>query len=253
MVEYLCNLIKKIKKMEFIRSISTLVSGNVVAQIIGLFSVPIVSRLYSQEAFGEFNIIISAGAIVTTFATIGLTSAIMVPKEETKAQDVFYTAFITQFVISTVFLIISLLLVPYIHFFTTDIPYQLACILLYIYIILSNTSALLSTYVNRQKKYKVLFWNSLIGALATLFITLPLGLLGWGSIGFIVASIGSLFAANAQMLLRVNPFKKFMNFKEMFAIIKEFKGLLLISFHLILFQILPHSSRIRCLLLVLGI
>lgn len=230
MTIYINYLVEKMKKSEFFKSITILVSGNVIAQLITLITVPIVSRIYSQEAYGEFSIMISTAAIVGSFASLGLTSAIMIPKEESKAQAVVSTAFVTQFVISTVFFIVSIMLIPYVHFFTTKVSYPIACILLYIYLILTNMAAILSTYVNRQKKYKVLFWNSLIGSLATLLITLPLGILGWGSTGFIIAAICSAIISNTQMVIRSNPFKRLILVKEMVAIYKEFKEFIIYQF-----------------------
>jgi lipopolysaccharide exporter len=214
----------------FIRNVATLVSGNILAQLIGVVTVPLVSRIYSQEAFGEYSIFVSTGSIAACLSSLGLTSAIMIPKDDRKGEAVVCTGFLTQLLVATVFLTLALIFRPHLTVFATRIPYGGACLLLYAYLLLTNLSALLSTYANRQKKYRVLFWNSLIGSLATLFITLPLGLLGWGSLGFITAQILGLLVANTQMIVRSNPFRQVPRLRQVLGIYREFREFIAFQF-----------------------
>ena len=67
---------------------------------------------------------------------------------------------------------------------------------------------MLRSYANRQGADRALFTNSLIGAGATLLITLPLGFLGIGAAGLIGGAVGALVVNNIQMALRLRPFHR---------------------------------------------
>ena len=214
---------KHVKGSEFLRSVSVLISGNILAQLISIITIPIVSRIYSVQAFGEFAIFSSTGSIVGGIAALGMGSAIMAPKEDAKAQDVFYTAFFSILTISSLFLAFTILIKPFFKLHQFSIPYLSVCLLIYLNILLNGLSSILSIYVNRLKKTRILFWNSLISVLATLCITIPLGLLKFNVMGFILASLSAAFIANAQMLMRVNPFHKFLGIRQIREIFREYK------------------------------
>jgi O-antigen/teichoic acid export membrane protein len=230
MIDFFRNLKIRINKSEFFKNVVTLTSGRIISQAIGLITVPIISRIYSQEAFGEFNIIISTGTIILGFGTIGLTSAIMEPREDEEAQKIFFTAFISQNIIYFMFFIVSLIILPYFKIFNTSISNYISFLLLYIYLIFSGLFALLETYLNRIRRYKVLFWNSLIGSASTLLITIPMGLLNFGMLGFITASITSLVIADIIMLKKENPFKEILRPGEIIKIYRRYKKFLIYQF-----------------------
>lgn len=215
--------IHRLKKSEFLHAVTVLISGNVLAQVITLVNMPIVSRIYSVRAFGEFAIFSSTASIVGGVAALGLGSAIMAPKDDVRAKDVFYTAFIAMLFIVTAFFIVLLLLSSCLTFHHISIPHYKVCVLLYVFLVLNGFSSILTIYVNRLKQNRLLFWNALISALATSCITIPLGLLGWGISGFITSAICAALLANLQMLIRINPFYKILSMKQVISVLKEFK------------------------------
>ncbi|MCS2325809.1 oligosaccharide flippase family protein [Bacteroides fragilis] len=81
---------RKIDSSPFLKSVVVLFSGNVFANLISFLSIPILSRIYSDTAFGDYAIVISTATIVNGISTLGLTSAIMIPVEENKSQISFY-------------------------------------------------------------------------------------------------------------------------------------------------------------------
>lgn len=60
-----------------IRSIATVLNGNVVAQLIALAALPIISRLFSAEAFGAFLLYSSIMVVLLPFAALRLEFLIM--------------------------------------------------------------------------------------------------------------------------------------------------------------------------------
>lgn len=224
------NILRKYKDSEFFKSVTILVSGNFVSQVVSLSTIPIISRLYSENDFGEAAIFFSTASIIVSISAAGLASAIMSPKDEKKAKDVFFTAFSIQQIIFTIFFIICILLSPRMKLYRISIPYIGVCVLTYIYLVTYGLNSLLSIYANRQGKNRILFINALIGSFSTLLITVPLGILGSGTIGFILAAIIASVIMSAQMLIRVNPFYRILSYREMVSIIIEFKDYILYQF-----------------------
>ena len=66
-------------------SLGKLLSGNVVAQAIPILSIPILSRYYTPESFGEWGLFIAVVGIATVLATGRLEMAIVVPEKRSDA------------------------------------------------------------------------------------------------------------------------------------------------------------------------
>jgi O-antigen/teichoic acid export membrane protein len=230
MKEYWYRNINSLRKSSFIRSISILISGQAVSQFITLITIPIISRIYSEQAYGEFAIYLSTAQIILGIGPLGLRSAIMAPKELQRAKDVFFAAFMLETVIFTFFFIIALAISPFFHFYSISVPYKIAILLCFLYMSLSGYSQLLSVYVNRLSYNRLLFWNSIIGAFSTLFISIPLGYFGYGVLGLILAGIIGPLAASIQMMMKVNPIYKILNIKEIISVCSEFKEYILYQF-----------------------
>lgn len=217
------SLLKKLRANPFWKSVGTLSAGQIISQCINLFSIPIISRIYSKNAYGDFGIVTSTATIIIGFIGFGIGSAIMAPKDNDESEVIFRAGILLQFILATVLSIGIIILMPWHTFFTTSIPYPVAVIVMYFYILLNVLSSYMNVYVNRLQKNKVLFFNPLIGAMCTLCITLPLGLLKFDSVGLYVASIISLTITNVHMFKHANPIKKMPRIKDIIYVIKKYK------------------------------
>ena len=56
----LMSKIKKIIGNSFFRSIATLMSGTIIAQVISFAISPLMTRLYSEEQIGEYTLLLTA-------------------------------------------------------------------------------------------------------------------------------------------------------------------------------------------------
>lgn len=220
----------KILESEFIKSVAVLFSGNIIANIISFASIPIISRLYSDEALGNYAILVSTASIISAISSLGLNSAIMLPIDDNKSRKIFTVAFIIQLTISSIIFFILVFFSPLYEIYTIDLNYLVSLFLVYIYTVVSGIFSLLSIYVNKLKKNRVLFWNVIINSSILLIITIPLGFLGFGSLGFMIAAILSFTIASLQMLYKVNPFTKINSFNELFKIISQYKKFIFYQF-----------------------
>lgn len=74
------------RRSEFLRHILTLLTGTVAAQLLMLALTPVLSRLYTPEAYGLFSLYSSLVATVAVVAALRYDMAIMLPKRDADAK-----------------------------------------------------------------------------------------------------------------------------------------------------------------------
>ena len=202
------NLLEKIKGNTILRSVSILVSGNIIGRLIALFTLPIVSRLYSLEDFGENGVIIATAGIIVNLGGLGLNSAVMAPDNDKESCIIFKVAFYSASSIYFFLFVVFLVLSPWYELVQTSLPYLITCLLIFLLAFSSQLNSLLNIYVNRKGMNRVLFNNAIISAVSTLFITIPFGVMSFGVIGLVGAALISGLVCALQMIYYANPFKE---------------------------------------------
>ena len=76
---------KSLVKNNLVRNVSTLLSGSVLAQCIGLAVMPILTRQFDSNAFGTFGVFMALAGIVATLCTGRFNLGVMLPKDEHSA------------------------------------------------------------------------------------------------------------------------------------------------------------------------
>ena len=207
----------------FWTSVLTLASGATLAQFIGLFTTPLVSRLYEPKAFGDLAVMNSVAAIVFNVSGLGLTSAVMIPSSDRECRDVFMVAFLSQWAIATAVFLTLMAVSRFVRLFDAGVDYTVACLLIYVMTVYRGLGGLLSIYVNRRGLDRVLFYNSLISALATLCVTIPLGVLGAGGLGLIAANIIAGAVSILQMTYHARLFSGLPRMSTFRGVYRQYK------------------------------
>lgn len=86
----------------FLRNVLKLVSGSVIAQLIGLLITPITTRLYTPEDFGILQLFLSISTILVAFAAFSYDRAILLPKEDDESANILVLCIILTTVMSTI-------------------------------------------------------------------------------------------------------------------------------------------------------
>ena len=92
----IADFFKKFKETSFMH-VSTLVSGNVVAQVISLLLYPLVTRIYSPEDFGLFGAYLSIVVITSALFTLQFNVGIPIPNKDTDAINLRILSFLSSF------------------------------------------------------------------------------------------------------------------------------------------------------------
>ena len=86
------------------------------------------------------------------------------------------------------------------------ISYGWGLVVLWLYIVFNTIYNICYAYVNRLKMYKVMFWNPVIGAAVNMSVSIVLGILGVGFIGYAAANILSFIFNIIHLIRHANPF-----------------------------------------------
>lgn len=103
---------RNIVQSDFSKNVLTLISGTTVAQFISIAISPLLSRMYSPEEFGLFGTFFSVIGLICLFASARYDGAILLPKDDKIAANLFVlsllinivTAFIVGILVFVIFL-----------------------------------------------------------------------------------------------------------------------------------------------------
>jgi len=110
-------MLKRFKpKSEFNRNILTLMTGTTIAQAIPIAISPILTRIYTPEDFGIFAIFLAITLIIGSIANGRYELAIMIPKKDEDAINIFALGFIITTSISLLLLVLVLIFQTYFIF-----------------------------------------------------------------------------------------------------------------------------------------
>lgn len=100
-------------RSKFIKNAGKLASGTVLAQLVAFMTIPILSRMYSQEAYGFLAVFSTVVAFISSFATLKYDTALVLPKEDKDAYTLLKLSNIATLVITFLCVILMFLPIPY--------------------------------------------------------------------------------------------------------------------------------------------
>ena len=197
-------MITKFKpKSDFTRNVLTLMTGTTIAQAIPVAISPILTRIYTPEDFGVFALFIAITAIFGSIANGRYELAIMLPKKDEDAINIFALGFIITSVISFVLLV---LVVAFNDYFTKLLNNNEISVWLYfvpIAVFFTGLWNILNYFNNRRKHYKDLAKATIIKSIITAIVQLSVGFVKNGATGLISGQILSQFFANTKLLSNI--------------------------------------------------
>lgn len=230
-------LLQKIKESDVAKNILTLASGNVIGYAVTLVALPFVSRVYTMSELGGYDLMVSSAVILITTLQMALILVIMIPEEDHQANCI-CKIIATVSLFGAVIIALALALVyPRFALFDIGVSYYAAIMMFALYICSFNVQSIYYSYVNRKKLYRVLFWNPILLAGANALISIGLGIVGFGTLGYMAGTIASYFVAILHMRRFVKPFEGKHSFGDYKDILKEYKAYPLVQMPANLIQV----------------
>lgn len=189
-----------------------LTAGTGLAKIIGVFTAPIITRIYLPEDMGILSIFTSVVALIVPLATLRYSLAIPLPKNDGLAANIaVFSSGILIIISAFSFLLLYFFNELILHFFNIDklIPYWW---LIPIGVIGTSLYEILTNWAIREKAYKqyakTILSQSVIGS----FTKIGLGMIGLKPLGLLIGQIFN--QASGTVSLSKKFFSKFsQNFK----------------------------------------
>lgn len=185
---------------------ATLVSGNVLAQVITLAAYFVLTRIYTPDDYGLFNIFYSYMEVLIIFSTCKYELAIVVADDEHEASAVARFALRLNALVSILLLTVALAL-----WLSDALPgnfAQLGWMVLLIppMVFFSGTSRVYSFLYNRFHRYAQIAFSDNVNAGSGAVIKVMLGLLGFSASGLPVGTVLGKAISNLSYRLRLHSF-----------------------------------------------
>ncbi len=195
-------IIKKSKNSLFVRNVAVLASGTILAQLIFILASPILTRLYTPEAFGLFATFIALISSISPGVTGKFEVAMVLPKRENIAVELFGVAIWFGLIISILFLLIVLIFQEQVLLWL-DAPKLKGWILLApLVLLLTGLFNLVGLYSNRHKQYAWMARSRILRALTIVSFNIILGLFGVGFLGLLIGNIAGLVVASIYLVYK---------------------------------------------------
>ena len=197
-------MINKLKpKSEFSRNVLTLMTGTTIAQAIPIAISPILTRIYTPEDFGVFTLFIAITSIFGSIASGRYELAIMLPKKDEDAINIFALGFI---IVSSISLILLILVLLFHDYFVAILNNDEIGIWLYfvpIAVFFMGFFNILNYFNIRKKNYKDIAKAAIVKSIALATIQLAIGFIKQGADGLISGQIISQIFANMRLLKNI--------------------------------------------------
>lgn len=182
---------------------ATLVSGNVLAQVITLLAYFVLTRIYTPDDYGLFNIFYSYIEVLIIFSTCKYELAIVVAYDEREASAVARFALRLNAFVSVGLLTVALLL-----WLTGALPGNFALLgwmvlLIPPMVFFCGTSRIYSFLYNRFHRYAMIAVSDNVNAGTGAVMKIVLGLLGFSQSGLPVGTVIGQAASNINYRLRL--------------------------------------------------
>ncbi len=213
---------KYINKSDFIKNSLTLFTGTTVAQIIPVLISPFLTRLYTPGDFGVLALYMSFASVLAVFATGRYELAIMLPKKNEDAVNLFSLSFIISVLISLVILIVVILFNKQITELSGNVRISGLLYFLPLSVFSLGVYKALNYWFNRSNKFKNIAVSKVVATSSNSAISLTSGIIDKSGYGLV---FGWIFGQLSSMLFLFR--KMLIEFKGSFKDVKRIKILAL--------------------------
>lgn len=190
-------------KNDFTKNILILMTGTTVAQAIPIAISPILTRVYTPDDFGIFALFMAIASIFGSIANARYDLAIMLPKKDEDAINIFALGFIITSVLSSFLFIIIIVFSDNLKKLlnNTDISFWLYFVPIAVFF--TGVFNLLSYFNNRRKNYKDIANATIFKSIVLAIVQLSVGFFKSGAGGLISGQLLSQVFANARLMKNI--------------------------------------------------
>lgn len=184
---------------QFLKDTFVLISGTFIAQLIPVVITPILTRLYIPEDFGIYALFMAIIFILGSISCGRYELAIMLPKKNDYALNIFALGFIINLAFSIFLLVLITFLHDYLAKIINNPHFSALSYFIPINVFLIGLSNLLNYLNNRFGYYKNLSKAKVYKAIAMSFTQVVLGMFKLGAAALIIAQTFSQFVYSVKL------------------------------------------------------
>jgi teichuronic acid exporter len=179
------NIFTRAKQSEFVRNWITVVSGSSIAQFIPIVAAPLLARIYSPSEYGVLGVYVGLSGIISIIATFQYHNAILIPKDKQEAEALvgicIRNTLLTSLFAATIVLLLrswiaDLINSPELGRWLYFLPLSVFC---------TGLNLTFSAYSNREKLFRLLSVNRVLGSLASVAVSLAFSYIMYGETGLL--------------------------------------------------------------------
>jgi len=209
------------------KNMLVLATGSGIAKIVGIASIPVITRIYSPEHLGALSVFVAMAALLVPFGTLRYSVALPLPRSDALALNLAAASFSFLIIMSLLSIIVmgfaaepimNLLSMP------SLIPYWW---LLPLAIFGAGLYEMLNSWATREKAFKPIaktkVWQSILGAMTKIGLGLigfkPAGLL----IGHLVTQTAGILTLGKIFLIKFKQHQAKINKKRIIFLLKRYR------------------------------
>ncbi|WP_414838616.1 oligosaccharide flippase family protein [Carnobacterium sp. TMP28] len=208
------NKLKKMLSSRYVKNISLLASGSIIAQVISMAISPFTTRLFTPTELGMYTIITTAVSLFGPIICLKYDMIIVSSENEKEANSVIFLSFIISFTLSIILSLVYGLLVLRNDY----VGYNLLFVTVIVFILLLSygVNNILVAYNNRESLYKLISKVTILKAIVSNTMIILVGILNLGVFGLSISQITGNMAG-----IKKQSTNLWINKKEIFETTKK--------------------------------
>ena len=184
------NKINSIVKGDFFKSFTVLLSGTLIAQIIGYAIAPILTRLYTTEEMGELGFYMRLTGFISAIATLRYEAALPLPKKDEHSFLLYRLAYLISMVVLIIMAVVFLFLIVSGIGNNFDWWFYLFTVLGTSFVIIINVG---TSWSVRMGQYSIISRHKIVNSLVANLLRWLFAFLHLSAFGLILATLFGYF------------------------------------------------------------
>lgn len=200
-------MLSRSRSNRFFRAVLTLASASAAGQVIMLLAMPLLTRLYTPEAFGVLAVFSSLMGIVLVVSSLRYEMAIPLPRAQSSASQLLVIGLLINLTVAIITAgVVSILRFKIADWTETPLLADFLW-MLPIAVVAGGTYKLLNLWAVRNKDYSKIAVTKVTQSVANVCTQLLGGLTGMGAFGLILGQIVGQSAGITRLARNVSPTK----------------------------------------------
>jgi O-antigen/teichoic acid export membrane protein len=208
------------------KQVSTVVVGTAIAQIIPLVMLPVLTRIFSPDNFGDLAVAMALASFFVIFGTARLEFSLIQTKTVLEAKRLFGLSMFNLILVSLISLLLLTFFNEKVDLFKNELAYYLVPFL----VLGLGMYALTQMFLNKIERYYFLSLNKVVfGALASIIPIVLYFTSGYSNL-LLIGTIIGLLVASITLFFREKIHLSFLySFKRNVALVRKYKKFPLID------------------------